>query len=335
MPFTNFPGGVASFGVPLAGQGSLYDMPSGEVIFVCNRAGVVNGDGTQRDRPKVSIADALASITTTSGIATGAATIFVLSGHAENVTGSNIFSASLVNTTAVTIPAGTRIIGEGFGNARPTLTFTAAGSTLALAAANCSVENMILQCAQTGSTSTTVGVTVTAAQCMVRGCLFICAAGTASQFTTVISLSSAASQFFALDNFAWGVAGTGTPTAWLATTGTVGASQVVAQRNTILLPLLTTGAGCIDVSSASGTAPLNWIVTDNTLANLTTSSTVAIKGVAGWTGVVGYNNLGVGVTTNGTTTSINTPASTLSFQNFVTSGGKWAIVGGGTAAQTS
>jgi hypothetical protein len=319
----------------MAGQGSLYDMPSGEVIFVCNRAGVVNGDGTQRDRPKVSIADAIVGITTTSGIATGAATIYVLSGHAENVTGSNIFSASLVNTTAVTIPAGTRIIGEGFGNARPTLTFTAAGSTIALAAANISIENMILQCAQTGSTSTTVGVTVTAAQCMVRGCLFSMGAGTASQFTTGVSLSSAASQFFFLDNFAWVTAGTGTPTNWVATTGTVGAANVVIQRNIAFLPLLATTSGLVDVSSASGTAPTIWIVTDNTLVNSTASATVTIKGVAAWTGIVAYNNLGGGTTTNQTTTSINTPASVMSFQNFVTSGGKWAIVGGGTGAQTS
>ena len=86
MPLTNFPGGVASFGVPMAGQGSLYDMPCAEVIFVCNRAGVVNGDGTQRDRPKPSIADAVVGINT--GVPSGAAVIYVLSGHAENVTGS-------------------------------------------------------------------------------------------------------------------------------------------------------------------------------------------------------------------------------------------------------
>lgn len=334
MPLTNFPGGVASFGVPMAGQGSLYDMPCGEVIFVCNRAGVVNGDGTQRDRPKPSIADAVVGINT--GVPSGAAVIYVLSGHAENVTGSNLFSGSSVNAaTAVVIPAGTRIIGEGFGNARPTLTFTAAASTIALAAANCSVENMILQCAQTGSTSTTVGVTVTAAQCMVRGCLFSMGAGTASQLTTGVSLSSAANQFWFLDNFAWVTAGTGTPTNWVATTGTVGASNVVIQRNTAFVPLSATTAGFVDVSSASGTAPAIWIITDNTFVNSTASATVLVKGVASWTGIAAYNNFGGGVTTNMTTTAISTPASLQSFQNFCGSSGKWAIVGGGTAAQTS
>jgi hypothetical protein len=33
-----------------------------------------------------------------------------------------------------------------------------------------------------------------------------------------------------------------------------------------------------------------------------------------------------------TTTSINTPASLESYQNFCSQGGKWGLVGGGTAA---
>jgi hypothetical protein len=333
MPFTNFPGGVASFGVPMAGQGSLYDMPSGEVIFVCNRAGVVNGDGTQRDRPKASIADAIAGINTTSGLATGAATIFVLSGHAENVTGSNIFSGSTVNTTAVAIPAGTRIIGEGFGTARPVITFAAAASTVAFAAANCSWENMILQCPQSGTTTVAAMFTVTAAGCTVRGCQFQMATSATALVTTGISLSSAASDTFVLDNNAY--ATTGTPTSWVSTTGTTGPTRVSILRNVALLPLSAVAGGLVDCSSASGTAPTNWVVADNTLVNQTASSTAAIKGVAGWTGIVAYNNLGIMTATSGATTAItpNSTVSVQSFQNFVSSPHLWAIVGGGSAAQ--
>ncbi|MBV8928865.1 MAG: hypothetical protein JO152_07060, partial [Mycobacteriaceae bacterium] len=116
MPVTNFPGGVGLYGIPSLGAGTVYDVPPGRVWFVCNRTGVTNGDGTTRDRPLLSIADAVANIATTNP--TLGDWIVVLSGHAENVTGSNIFSASLVNTTAVTIPKGTRIIGEGQGSSR-------------------------------------------------------------------------------------------------------------------------------------------------------------------------------------------------------------------------
>jgi hypothetical protein len=333
MPFTNFPAGVASFGVPLAGLGSLYDLPSGEVYFVCNRSGQRNGNGTSRDLPFPSIADAVTAINTTNP--TGAVFIYVLSGHAENVTASNVFSGSAVNTTAVVIPAGTRIIGEGFGNNRPTLTFTAAASTIALAAANCSVENMILQTAQTGSTTTAACLTVTAAGTTIRGNVFNCGAGTASLFTTPILLNSACSLTWILDNIGFLAAGSGTPTNWVATTGTTGPANVFIQRNTVFLPLSATTSGIVDVSSANSTAPTNWFITDNTFANSTASATVVIKGVASWTGMIAYNNLGGGVTTNLTTTAINTAASCMSFQNFVTSGGKWGIVGGGTGAQTS
>lgn len=304
MPTTNFPGGVSSFGIPMAGQGSLYDMPSAEVIFVCNRAGVVNGDGTSRDRPKVSIADAVAGIVTTSGLTSGAAFIYVLSGHAENVTGSNIFSASLVNTTAVTIPAGTRIVGEGLGTARPVLTFTAAASTIAFAAANCSLENMILQAPQSGTTTVAAMFTVTAAGCLVRGCQFQMATSGTALVTTGISLSSAASDTFVLDNIGYGT--TGTPTSWLSTTGTTGPKRVTIARNNVTLILSSATGGVVDASASSGTAPTDWYITDNNFGNNATNSTVAMKGVAGLTGFAAYNNLGITNATGGAT-AFNTP----------------------------
>lgn len=329
MPFTNFPGGVASFGVPLAGQGSLYDMPSGEVIFVCNRAGVVNGDGTQRDRPKASIADAVASINTTSGLTTGAATIFVLSGHAENVTGSNIFSGSTVNTTSVTIPAGTRIIGEGFGTARPTLTFTAAASAIAFAAANCSLENVILLAPQSGTTTVAAQVTVTAAGCTVRGCQFQMATSSTALVTTGISLSSAAADMFILDNN--GYATTGTPTSWVSTTGTVGPTRVTIARNNVYLPLSSGTGGVLDISANSGTAPTNWLVADNNLGNLTAASTAAIKGASGATAIFAYNNFYIVATTGGN--AANTWGSASFFQCFVGGAAK-AGAAAGASGQT-
>src|SRR4051812_4960432 len=192
MPNTNFPNGATSYGIPLFGQGTLYDMPCGRAWFVCNRAGVTSGDGTSRDRPLTSIADAIVQIATTN--ATLNDYVFVLSGHAENVTASNVFSASLVNTGAVTIPAGTRIIGEGEGTNRPVLTFTAAGSTLAFAAAGISLENFVLLCPQTGTTTVAAFVTITAANCGVIGCNMQVASSATALITTAVSLSSAATE---------------------------------------------------------------------------------------------------------------------------------------------
>lgn len=326
MPITNFPGGASSYGIPLYGAGSVYDMPWGASWFVCNRSGVVNGDGTSRDRPMVSYADALAR-------ASAYDTIYVGPGHAENVTASMVFSASLGNTGAQVIPQGVRTIGEGVGTNRPTFTLTAAASTFALAAANSTLENIRILCPQTGTTTNATQVAMTAAGCMVRQCQFQGASSATALATTCIQLSAAASDALILDNTGFTV--TGAPTSWLSTTGTVAPARVAIQRNTIRMILSATTAGIIDYSAASGTAPVDWLISDNNLANLVASATVAIKGVASAAGVIAYNNFSGGVTTNMTTTAINTPASMESFQNFVTSGGKWAIVGGGTAAQTS
>jgi hypothetical protein len=329
MPITNFPGGVGSYGIPLYGSGSVYDMPWGKAWFVSNATGVVNGDGTSRDRPMVSLADALAR-------ASAYDTIFVGPGHAENVTASMVFSGtnqSGPNTGAQVIPQGVRIIGEGVGTNRPTFTLTAAASTFALANANSTLENIRILCPQTGTTTNATQVAVTAAGCMVRQCQFQGASSSTALATTCIQLSSAANDFMALDNTGFTV--TGAPTSWLSTTGTAAAARVYIQRNTVRMILSATTAGIVDMSSASVTPPADWLISDNNFANLVASATVVIKGVASAAGFVAYNNLTGGVTTNLTTTTINTPGSLESFQNFVTSGGKWGIVGGGTGAQTS
>jgi len=326
MPSTNFPGGVSSYGIPLYGGGSVYDMPWGASWFVNNRSGLVNGDGTSRDRPMVSLADALARAAVYD-------TIFVGPGHAENVTASMVFSGALVNTGAQAIPQGVRVIGEGSGTNRPTFTLTAAASTFALAAANSSLENIRILCPQTGTTTNATQVAVTAAGCTLRGNQFQGSSSATALATTCIQLSSAASDCNILENTGFTV--TGAPTSWVSTTGTIAPARVAIQRNIVRMILSATGAGIVDVSAASGTAPVDLIITDNNFTNLVASATVVIKGVAAAAGIVAYNNFGGGVTTNMTTTSINTPASLESYQSFVTSGGKWAIVGGGTAIQTS
>lgn len=319
MPMTNFPLGVASFGVPVFGQGSLYDSPSGEVLFVCNRSGVTNGNGLSRDQPLTSIADAIVQIATTNP--SKAAFIYVLAGHAENVTGSNIFSASLVNTTAVTIPQGTRIIGEGFGTIRPTLTFTAAASTIAWAAANCSMENMVLLCPQTGTTTVAAMFTVTAAGCMVRGSQFQGSSSATALVTTGISLGSAANDFFALDNNGYTI--TGTPTSWISSSSTAGATRCTIQRNDINWLLAATTSGVIDMTGASVSGPTNMLIQDNTFANLTAASTVAAKFSATTSGDMTNNYLTI--LAAGAITAITTPGLLTMYGNQLAQQGKQGI----------
>jgi hypothetical protein len=323
MPLTNYPGGQTSFGIPLFGQGSVYDMPTGNVWFVCNRTGVVNGDGTSRNAPFVSIADALARVVGTNG--NQGDVIFVLSGHAENVTASNVFSGTSStgpNTGAQVIQAGVRIIGEGQSTARPTLTFTAAASTIALANQGSTIENMILLCPQTGTTTTAAMVTVTAAGCKVLSNRFNLSSSATALATTGISTSSAASDCM----IAWntGDTVTGTPTSWMAPTGTVGANRITIANNNIQALLSATTGGCVDLTANSGTAPADWNIYGNLFINKTASSTVALKGVANCTGTVAENYLGL-QNGSGGATAINTPGNWNMFQNFGGTIGKQGI----------
>lgn len=319
MPTTNFPGGATSYGIPLFGAGSMYDMPWGNTWFVCNRSGLVNGDGTSRDRPMLSLADALAR-------SSAFDTIFVGPGHAENVTASMVFSGAVAggpNTGAQVIPQGVRIIGEGIGTNRPTFTLTAAASTFALAAAGATLENIRILCPQTGTTTNATQVAVTAAGCMVRQCQFQGASSATALATTCIQLGAGSSDFQALENTGFTV--TGAPTSWLSTTGTVGPARLSIQRNLVRFILGSATGGIVDLSASSGTVPVDLLIADNNFSNLAAASTVAIKGIAAMTGHVAFNFL---ETVNGaaaTAISPNTTVSIVGFQNLVSQASKFGL----------
>lgn len=320
MPLTNSPGGIASWGVPVLPQ----DAFSGPAYFVCNRAGVINGPGTSMDRPQVSIADALAKLSTD---ATQGSRIFVLEGHAENVTASNTFSGAALgpNLGAQTIPAGCRIIGLGVGRARPTLTFTAAGSTLTLAAANSGLENMNLLCAQTGSVTNTALVTVTAQGCLLRSLNMQLAATATALATTGVSMSSAANETVFDDVTQYTV--TGTPTSGISTTGTTGPSRVKVTRCMLRLLLSSTTGGVIDTSAASGTAPADWDISYSDFANNTAASTVVLKFVASMTGMVRWCGIGFKNAT-GAATVFNAFGNVENIETYATTVGKAGLIAG-------
>ncbi len=330
MPATNF-NGVASYGMPVF-PGSVADAFSGPVFFVCNRsplyspyAQMSRGDGTSMDKPLPSIADALQKV---GADTTGGSRIYVLEGHAENVTASNTFSgtdANGPNTGTQTFPAGCRIIGLGVGRSRPTLTFTAAASTIAFSNANCSIENFVMLCPQTGTTTVAAMVTITAAGCQVFNCLQQAASSATALVTTCISLSSAASEARIEGVVAYGT--TGTPTSWLSTTGTVGPARVAARFCDVRLPLSATTGGCIDTSANSGTAPVDWEVRESVFANNTASSTVALKFVSGMTGQVKDCGLGIKNAT-GAATAINPVGNLELIQTFCTVPGKAGLIVG-------
>lgn len=274
--------------------------------------------GTTRTNPFQSLADALAR-------ADQDDVIFVLPEHAENITASNVFSGTAStgpNTGAQTVPINCRIIGEGVGSQRPVFTFTAAASTLALAAAGNTIENCILACPQTGTTTVAAVITISAAGCKVLNNQFQLSSSATALVTTGIALAAGSVDCVIQGNQGYTV--TGTPTSWIAPSGTVGSNRVLIKNNQVRALLSATTGGIIDLSANSGTAPKDWQIADNMLANLTASSTVVIKGVSGATGSIEYNDLETGAAA--AATAITTPGSMTMFQNFVSQAGKTAIL---------
>jgi hypothetical protein len=164
-------------------------------------------------------------------------------------------------------------------------------------------------------------VTVTAAGCAVVKCYMQGATSATALYTTGISLSSAANYFTAAQND--GDAVTGTPTAWLATTGTAAAAGVKVISNTVRMPMAAAGTPVLDFTSGTVTPPKDWLIAENNFSNLTAASTVVIKGVAAATGHIVWNNL---ETVNGAAaTAITTPGNCVMYDNKVAQAGKQSI----------
>ena len=132
MGITNFPNGVSSFGIPLIGSGPI--LTTGTVRFVHAGTGGTNNDGQDPDRPLTTIDAAINLSTATSTTYAGQDYIVVLPGHAETISAGDGYDADV---------AGITILGLGRASLRPTLTYSATGSTGVIGAAGVSVINLL------------------------------------------------------------------------------------------------------------------------------------------------------------------------------------------------
>ncbi len=126
MGITNFPNGVASFGVPVFPG---VPITTGKYFFVCNATNMNGSDGNSGLTP----AQPLATVDAAIGLCTASRgdVIIVMPGHAETVTATSIAHDI----------AGVQIVGIGTGALRPTFTFGAAAATITVSAANGSWSN--------------------------------------------------------------------------------------------------------------------------------------------------------------------------------------------------
>lgn len=133
MGLTNYPNGLASFGMPV-----LPGIPptTGNVFFV-HSSGSNGNSGKTPGQPFATVDYAVSQCSASQGDL-----VIVMPGHAET-------------TTAVGLDvAGVSVIGLGYGRNRPALTATTAASDLvSVSAANCSLQNVRLAGAASGCTA--------------------------------------------------------------------------------------------------------------------------------------------------------------------------------------
>jgi hypothetical protein len=209
-------------------------------------------------------------------------TVLVLPGHAENISAADQMSY---------LVAGTRIIGLGNGNNRPTFTWTIATSTFLLDVANVRIENCILNMDPgAGTVSVAAPITVSAAGCQIVNCKMRVSTDANSKATIPITTTAAGDD---LEIDCCEILGA---TAGEVTTviRAVGADQLKITNTRIVAA---TSAVAIGVLQFLTTASLNVFIHNCFFRNNKAASTAAVTGLTGTTGFA--DRLFMGTLANG------------------------------------
>lgn len=152
---TNFPQGISSFGVPIAGP-LLF---GGNCVWVDSGAGRAAGADGEFDNPFPTLLAALASNKVR---AAKDDCIIIKAGHSESISAAGTITVS---------KSGVRIIGLGRGAQRPTFNFTTATTaTFLISGASVSVSNCIFT--YIAFDAVAKGIEVTAADAEIAFCRF-------------------------------------------------------------------------------------------------------------------------------------------------------------------
>ncbi len=195
--------------------------------------------------------------------------VAVLEGHAENIVSADQLSGMVANT---------KVIGLGYGNARGTFTWTTSGATVLIDTANCCLVNLILNMDPgTGTTTVTAPMTVSAAGCGIYGCTIRFSTDANSLSTTPILLNSC-TDFTFNNNLMYGA------TAGECTTAVdiVAADRLRMWGNHIAGATSNVAVGIVRFKT---TASVHIDLRDNFYANRKATSTAAVTGLAGVSGV--------------------------------------------------
>lgn len=198
--------------------------------------------------------------------------ILVLPGHTESIASAGALTVS---------KSGVSVVGLGNGDARPTLTFnTATTATAVISAANVSFQNVIFDL--TGIDAVASPINVQAAGVTFDGCKFINATALA-QSTLGIVTTAAGTKLTVKNSMFVGTSDAGTT----SVIRIVGGADHVFDNNTFH-GAYGSGVGAIENTT---TAATNVVIKNNTINNLTASSTKAVTVLSGTTGFIANNRM--------------------------------------------
>lgn len=271
MGLTHFPNGVSSFGMPVVGVGEE-TMTTGNVFFVdSGNANASNANAaTDPNKPAATIDGCIAKCTANNGDI-----ILVMPGHDENP------------TTSITMDvAGVWIRGIGWGDDRPTVTFGAAGATVAMSAASTRISNIVFDLGTVAATVTNC-FNITANGCIVENCEVRPHA--TSQFTNFLTATDAERVVIRNNDFR-GIEGTS------GTSGVVvdGCDDITIVNNIIFGQF--TEHALDNTTPASADEILRAIIAGNLIHNASATAgdlTVEMDGSA--TGIMAWNGLSGGL----------------------------------------
>lgn len=274
MGLTNFPGGLASFGLPvLPGASRPY---TGRAFFVCNKTnanGSNNNSGLKPSEPFATLAYAVTQVT-----ADLDDVIFVMEGHAESL----IAAATIACATS-----GFSIVGLGNGRKRPIFTWsTSTAATWTIAGANVWIENCVF--VGTGIDAVVTMFAVTGDDVTFSNCEFDVANAT-NQAALGITLTGV-DRFKFLANHVHGTLNAGM-TNFIQCVGAASKQNDFLIAGNHVMIAATTSLGFFNNIT---TAMVNAVFRDNVIVNLTASATKCIVCLTASTGLVMRNTFGIG-----------------------------------------
>jgi hypothetical protein len=242
----------------------------GEVFFVdstnANAADSV-GAGKNSDKPFATIAYAITQCTASKGDI-----IYVLPGHAETIAAAGSLALSKI---------GVSIIGLGQGANRPTITFNGTDSVIAISAASCRIQNVILAA---GIDEVVKAISITASFAHLDRVDIH--EVTSKQFIQFV-LTDANADNMTIENCRhYQATAPAANSLWIQL---VGADRARILNNEFFLT--TTNSASSSVIESDTTAPLGILIKNNTIVQLGGTATIPIKLVANTSGYIDGNRV--------------------------------------------